>query len=78
MAGHSVKISTETYAHVVLAASAAGQTISDWIERAAKQALKHQDYEVRVADFRQASIRAAERLEAAPLARDFGLASPLA
>ena len=75
MAGHSIKISAETYAHVVLAASAAGTTASEWMEGAARAALKHHDYKVKVSRFREAQIRAADRLEGAPLARDFGLPS---
>ncbi len=75
MPGHSIKISAETYAHVVLAASAAGTTASEWMEVAARTALKHHDYEVKVSRYREAQIRAADRLEGAPLARDFGLPS---
>ncbi len=75
MAGHSIKISTETYAHVVLAASAAGTTTTQWMEAAARTALKQQDYDERVLRYRDAQIRAADRLEGAPLARDFGLPS---
>lgn len=73
MAGHSVKLSAPTYARVVLAAEAAGQTISQWLEAAAQTAMADQDHAGRVARFRAAQLRAAERLEGAPLARDFGL-----
>jgi hypothetical protein len=75
MAGHSIKISAETYAQVVLAASAARQTISQWMEVAAESALQRQDHETRLSQFRQAQIQAADRREGAPLARDFGLCS---
>ncbi len=75
MAGHSIKLSTETYAQVVLAASAAGQTLSQWMEIAVESALQRQDHEGRVSRYREAHKRAAERLEPAPLARDFGLPS---
>jgi hypothetical protein len=73
MAGHSIKISPETYAHVVLAASEARQTVSQWMEDAARTALAHQDHAVKLSRYREAQIRAAERREGAPLARDYGL-----
>lgn len=75
MAGHSIRIGAETYAHVVLAASAAGTTTSQWMEAAARAALKQQDHDGRVLRFREAQVRAANRREGAPLARDFGLSS---
>ncbi len=73
MAGHSIKLSAETYAHVVLAASARRQTLAQWLEEAAHAALKDQDYQERLTRYRQAERHAAQNRQGAPLARDYGL-----
>ncbi len=73
MATHIVKISVETYARVVLAASETGQTVTQWMEGAALRALGRQDEAMRVSQYRAAHRHAAENRLPSPLARDFGL-----
>ncbi len=73
MASHSVKISVETYARIVLAASETGQTVTQWMEAAALRALGRQDEAMRQSQYRAAHQHAAKNGLPSPLARDFGL-----
>jgi uncharacterized protein YfeS len=73
--GESIKISTPTYAHVVLACEQLKpkMTVSDWMERAALASLKRQEEAQRIKAYEQAVRVSRDKLTISPYPPDYGL-----